>query len=80
MAISCKKLWHLLIDRDMKKQDLQKLSGLSPASMAELSKGDTVTTDTLVKICRALNCDVSDIMEILPYEKENNRQQGASDG
>ena len=70
MAVSYKKLWHLLIDRDMKKQDLQKLSGLSPASMAKLSKGDTVTTDTLVKICRALSCDVSDIMEILPEDKE----------
>ena len=68
MAVSYKKLWHLLIDRDMKRQDLQKLSGLSPASMAKLSKGDTVTTDTLVKICRALNCDIADIMEVIPDE------------
>ena len=65
MAISYKKLWHLLIDRDMNRQDLQKLSGLAPASMAKLSKGDTVTTDTLEKICKALKCDVSDIMEII---------------
>jgi len=65
MAVSYKKLWHLLIDKDMKKQDLQKLSGLAPASMAKLSKGGTVTTETLEKICRALECDISDIMEIL---------------
>ena len=66
MAVSYKKLWHLLIDRDMKKQDLQRLSGLAPASMAKLSKGDTVTTETLEKICKALSCDISDIIEIVP--------------
>lgn len=68
MAVSYKKLWHLLIDKDMKKQDLQRLTGLAPASIAKLSKGDTVTTETLVRICRALECDISDIMEILPEE------------
>lgn len=66
MAVSYKKLWHLLIDRDMKKKDLQKLSGLAPASMAKLSKGDNVTTETLEKICKALSCDISDIVEFLP--------------
>lgn len=68
MAISYKKLWHILIEKDMKRLDLQKLSGLAPASMAKLSKGDTVTTDTLEKICKALNCDISDIMEYVPDE------------
>ena len=63
MAVSYKKLWHLMIDRDMNKQDLKKLIGLSPASVAKLTNGKTVTTDTLEKICRALQCDVSDIME-----------------
>jgi len=72
MAVSYKKLWHLLIDKDMKKQDLQKQSGLAPASMAKLSRGDTVTTETLEKICRALNCDIADIIEILPDKDENN--------
>jgi len=66
MAVSYKKLWHLLIDKDMKKQDLQKLSRLAPASIAKLSKGDTVTTETLEKICRALDCDIADIVEIIP--------------
>ena len=63
MAVSYKKLWHLLIDRDMNKQDLKRLTGLSPASVAKLTNGKTVTTDTLEKICKALQCDVSDIME-----------------
>ena len=72
MAVSYKKLWHLLIDRDMKKQDLQRLSGLAPASMAKLSKGDTVTTETLEKICRALDCDIGDIVEMT--ENENVQQ------
>ena len=71
MAMSYKKLWRLLIDKDMKKQDLQRVSGLAPASIAKLSKGDTVTTETLEKICVALNCDVSDIMEIVPHEDNN---------
>ena len=69
MAVSYKKLWHLLIDKDMKKGDLQQASGLAPASMAKLSKGHTVTTETLEKICKALDCDVSDIMEIIPNKE-----------
>ena len=68
MTVSYKKLWHLLIERDMLKKDLREASGISPASMAKLSKGENVNTDTLAKICRALNCDVSDIMEMLPND------------
>jgi DNA-binding Xre family transcriptional regulator len=71
MAISYKKLWHLLIDRDMKKQDLKIKAGVAPASLAKLSKGETVTTETLEKICRALECDISDIMEIVPDDNSN---------
>jgi len=70
MAVSYKKLWHLLIDRDLKKQDLRTMSGIAPASMAKLSKGETVTTETLEKICNALECDVSDIMEIISDKKK----------
>ena len=66
MTVSYKKLWHLLIDRDMRKQDLREAAGISAASMAKLSKGENVNTDTLTKICMALNCDVSDIMEMIP--------------
>lgn len=72
MKVSYKKLWHLLIDKDLRKQDLRVLSGLSPASMAKLAKGENVNTDTLAKICKALNCNVSDIMDILPDDGEEN--------
>ncbi len=64
MILSYKKLWKLLIDRDMKKKDLRSLSGISQTSMAKLAKNENVTTDILAKICTALNCDISDIAEI----------------
>lgn len=65
MAISYKKLWKLLIDKDMKKKDLQKLAGVSSASITKLGKNENVNTDIIMKICVALKCDVSDIMEIV---------------
>jgi len=68
MAVSYKKLWKLLIDKDMKKKDLREAAGISTSSMAKLGKNENVTTDVLVKICKALNCDISDIMEIEPDE------------
>lgn len=64
MILSYKKLWKLLIDRDMKKKDLKNLSGISQTSMAKLAKNENVTTDILAKICAALNCDISDIAEV----------------
>ena len=66
LGASYKKLWKLLIDRDMKKRDLCEKAGVSATSLAKLGKGENVNTDILVKICRALDCDVSDIMEIVP--------------
>lgn len=65
MSISYKKLWKLLIDRDMKKKDLREAAGISTASMAKLGKNENVNTEILVKICNALKCDISDIMEIV---------------
>ncbi len=64
MAISYKKLWKLLIDKDLKKKDLQRLSGVSAASITKLGKNENVNTEILEKICTALNCDISDIMEM----------------
>ncbi len=64
MAISYKKLWKLLIDRDLKKKDLQRLSGVSAASITKLGRSENVNTEIIEKICLALDCDVSDIMEI----------------
>jgi putative transcriptional regulator len=66
MGASYKKLWKLLIDRDMKKQDLCRRADVSATSLAKLGKGKNVNTDTLVKICLALDCGIDDIMEILP--------------
>lgn len=64
MAISYKKLWKLLIDRDLKKKDLQQMSGVSAASITKLGRNENVNTEIIDKICLALSCDVSDIMEI----------------
>ena len=69
MDISYKKLWHILIDRDMKKRDLLRLAKISTATLAKLNRGENVNTDILVRICRALHCPLEDIMELLP---ENN--------
>ena len=65
MAISYKKLWKLLIDKDMKKKDLQQAAGISSASITKLGKNENVNTEIIEKICTALQCDVSDIMEMV---------------
>ena len=64
MPFDYKKLWMLLLQKDMKKKDLEEQAGLSSATIAKLTKGETVTTEVLEKICRALDCDVEDIMEL----------------
>lgn len=66
MSISYKKLWKLLIDRDLKKRDLQQLAGISSASITKLAKNKNVNTVILEKICSALGCDISEIMEYIP--------------
>ena len=70
MAASYKKLWKLLIDRDMKTKDLRELTKLSSSTIAKMTKNEPVSTDVLIKICAVLNCDVGDIMEIVPDSKE----------
>lgn len=69
MGVSYKKLWKLLIDKDLKKKDLCKLAEISSASVAKLGRNENVNTDILVKICYALECDVSEIMEITKEDK-----------
>lgn len=69
MYIEYAKLWKLLIDKGMSKTDLLELTGISSRVLAKLSKNETVTTDTLARICTALDCDVSDIMECVKEEK-----------
>lgn len=68
MASSYKKLWKLLIDMDLKKKDLETLAGISHYTVCKLNKGDNVTTDILGKICKALDCNVEDIMEFIEDE------------
>jgi DNA-binding Xre family transcriptional regulator len=64
MVISYNKLWKLLIDKKMNRRDLKDATGISTATIAKLGKGANVTTDVLLKICKALDCDITDIMEI----------------
>ena len=69
MEISYNKLWKLLIDKDMNKTDLRSLAHLSSGTIAKLGKNENVTTDVLVRICSALECDLSDIMGLQPVSK-----------
>lgn len=68
MDVSYKKLWKLLIDRDMKKKDLAEVANISNYTITKMSKGENVTVDTLTKICNALHCDIADILELVPGE------------
>lgn len=63
MATSYKKLWKLLIDREMKKKDLVEVAGLSWTSMAKMAKGQNVSMEVLMRICKALGCNIGDIVE-----------------
>lgn len=63
MRFSYNKLWKLLIDKEMNRQDLKRVSRLSSTCIAKLGKGENVTTNVLLRICIALNCDISDIVE-----------------
>ena len=69
MAVSYKKLWKLLIDKDMKKKDLREATGITTTALAKLGRNENVNTEILVKICKALQCDISDIMEIVETEE-----------
>ncbi|CAB1025124.1 transcriptional regulator [Corynebacterium diphtheriae] len=68
-TFSYKPLWKLLIDKDLNKTQLQDLAGLSPATMAKLGKGANVTTDVLLRICQVLDCQIGDIVEVVPTKK-----------
>ena len=70
MAVSYKKLWKLLIDRDMTKTMLRKEAGITTTALAKLGKNENVNTEVLVKICNTLKCDISDIMELTDERTE----------
>lgn len=65
MEASYKKLWKLLIDKDMKKKDLQAQTGISWTSVTKLSKGENVSMEVLMKVCKALECNIGDIMDLI---------------
>ena len=69
MAVSYKKLWILLIEKNMKKTDLRIQSGISTGALAKLGKNENVNTEVLAKICKALDCKIEDIMEMVPAEE-----------
>lgn len=68
MRISYRPLWIILAQRNMSKKELREKSGISTASLAKLGKGENLTTDVLLKICEALNCNVNEIIETVPDE------------
>lgn len=74
MGVTYKKLWHMLLDKDMKKKDLQKSAQLTGYAMNKLCRDEAVTTDILVKICRCLNCTVDEIIDILPEKKNGSKK------
>ena len=66
MALSYKKLWKLLIDRDMTRSDLHGMTGVSAATFAKMTKGECIASSIIDRICTSLKCDVGDIMEVVP--------------
>lgn len=79
METSYKKLWKQLIDRDMTKTELRMRSGISTMALAKLGKGENVSIEVLKKICATLECDIGDIMEMVPHDKEDAASSGAEE-
>ena len=75
MAVSYKKLWKKLIDLDLKKKDLETMAGISHYTINKLNKGENITTDILGKICKALGCNIDDIMEFVEEETNGDEQE-----
>ncbi len=69
MVVSYKKLWKILIDKEMKKKDLKEAAGISSASMTKLCKGQTVSMGVLIKICRVLKCGFGEIIDLIEDDK-----------
>ena len=79
MEVSYKKLWKMLIDKDMKKKDLQRLTGVSSATITKLGRNENVNTEILQKICTALECDICDILEFVPDKIEKGKVNDNND-
>lgn len=72
MKVRYNNLFKLLIDKKMKKTDLAKAAGLTPATLARLSKDEVVSMETIIKICECLNCRIEDVMELYEETKQDN--------
>lgn len=70
MAVSYKKLWKMLIDKDLKKKDLEEQAKVSHYVVSKLYRGENVTVDVLERICKTLDCSMDDIMEFVPDDNE----------
>jgi DNA-binding Xre family transcriptional regulator len=79
LKTSYKKLWHLLIEKDMTRQELRRLAGMSSSTIAKVAKNENVNTDVLLKICEVLCCDFGDIVEAVPVDSDENSEQQAED-
>ena len=78
MAIRYKKLFKLLIDRDLKKKDLRDMTGISYATLQKLERGENVMTEVLNTICLALHCKIEDIAEVVPDEQDAEKASEAN--
>ena len=70
MAVSYKRLWKLLIDKDMKKKDLEEQAKISHYTVSKMYRGENITIDMLERICKALNCTPNDVMEFIPDDQQ----------
>ena len=71
MAVSYKKLWKLLIDKDMKKEELRIAANLSTNTMAKLGKNENVSMDVMLRICKVLECNIGDVVDVVEIRKLN---------
>jgi len=77
LKVSYKRLWHLLIERDMTRQELRRLIGVSSSTIAKVAKNENVNTDVLLKICEVLCCNFGDIMDAVPVDGDENTEHQA---
>ena len=75
MGVSYKRLWKLLIDKNMKKKDLATAANISTYTVNKLNRGENVNTDTLVSICKVLGCTFDDIMELIPDQPPESQKK-----
>lgn len=75
MALSYKKLWKLLIDRDMTRADLREATGVAPATLAKMSKGEPVGVGILERICESMDCNIGDVVDYVPGANEKCKKE-----